>query len=120
LTTDILLSLAQERLLSPKWSADVLEEVKRNRPDGVTAERIDARFAQMNKVFPAAMTSGYDGLIANMPADDKDKHVLAAAVHSRSSVRSPCWLPCKRCSDATAASRAPCRSFSTRWQPGPT
>jgi hypothetical protein len=38
LTTDVLLTLAHERLFTPKWSAEVLQEVKRNRPDGVTAE----------------------------------------------------------------------------------
>lgn len=86
LTTDVLLSLADERLLVPRWSAQVLSEVRRNRPAGVTADRIDARFAQMNKAFPAAMTSGYDGLTQEMRADAKDKHVLAAAVHSRSTV----------------------------------
>ncbi|MFI6831234.1 PIN domain-containing protein [Kribbella sp. NPDC050241] len=86
LTTDILLSLAYERLLVPKWSAQVLDEVKRNRPAGVTAERMDARFTQMNKAFPAALTSGYDALMPEMHADPKDTHVLAAAVHSRSNV----------------------------------
>jgi hypothetical protein len=86
LTTDVLLTLAHERLFTPKWSAEVLQEVKRNRPDGVTAERINSRFSQMNKVFPAAMTSDYEGLVPEMRADEKDKHVLAAAVHSRSTV----------------------------------
>jgi predicted nucleic acid-binding protein len=86
LTTDVVLSLAHARLLTPKWSAHVLEEVKRNRPEGVAAERIDARFARMNEVFPAAMTSGYEGLMPQMQADDKDRHVLAAAVHSRATV----------------------------------
>lgn len=81
-----MLTLAHQRLLTPKWSEQVLDEVKRNRPDGVTAERIYSRFAQMNKVFPAAMTSGYEGLMSDMQADEKDKHVLAAAVHSGATV----------------------------------
>ncbi|TDO47816.1 PIN domain-containing protein [Kribbella sp. VKM Ac-2527] len=86
LTTDVLLTLAHERLFSPRWSQEVLAEVKRNRPDGVSEAKIDARFDQMNKVFPAAMTSGYERLMPEMQADEKDKHVLAAAVHSKSTV----------------------------------
>ncbi len=86
LTTDVPLSLADERLFSPRWSQEVLAEVKRNRPDGVSEAKIDARFDQMNKAFPAAMTSGYERLMPEMQADEKDKHVLAAAVHSESTV----------------------------------
>ncbi|RZT20181.1 PIN domain-containing protein [Kribbella sp. VKM Ac-2569] len=86
LTTDVILTLAHARLLTPKWSAQVLEEVKRNRPEGLPAERIDARFARMNQVFPAAMTSEYEALVPEMQADEKDKHVLAAAIHSRATV----------------------------------
>jgi hypothetical protein len=63
LTTDVILTLAHARLLTPKWSAQVLDEVKRNRPDGLPAERIDSRFARMNQVFPAAMISGYEELM---------------------------------------------------------
>jgi hypothetical protein len=57
LTTDTLLSLAHARLFEPHWSEQVLDEVRRNRPDGVPEHSIDSRFAQMNKIFPAAMTS---------------------------------------------------------------
>jgi len=60
--------------------------VRRNRPDGVPESSIDSRFAQMNKIFPAAMTSGYEPLMPQMQADEKDKHVLAAAVQSGSGV----------------------------------
>jgi predicted nucleic acid-binding protein len=86
LTTDTMLSLAHARLFEPQWSEKVLDEVRRNRPDGVPESSIDSRFAQMNKIFPAAMTSGYEPLMPQMQADDKDKHVLAAAVQSGSDV----------------------------------
>jgi hypothetical protein len=82
LTTDTLLSLAHARLFEPRWSEPVLEEVRRNRPAGVLESSIDSRCAQMNKIFPAAMTSGYEPLMPQMRADEKDKHVLAAAVLS--------------------------------------
>ena len=86
LTTDTLLSLANARLFEPHWSEQVLEEVRRNRPAGVLESSIDSRFAQMNKIFPAAMTSGYEPLMPQMRADEKDKHVLAAAVQSGADV----------------------------------
>jgi PIN domain len=86
LTNDILLSLAEQDLLNPRWSQTVLDEMRRNRPSGVTEQRIDRRIAAMNTYFPRAMTSGHDRLIPEMQADAKDKHVLAAAVHSRCAV----------------------------------
>ncbi|WP_433002748.1 hypothetical protein [Kribbella sp. CA-294648] len=86
LTNDIMMSLAHERLYVPQWSPDVLAEARRNRPQRVSGEAIDSRFAQMNKVFPAAMTTGYESLMPQMQADDKDRHVLAAAVHGGSDV----------------------------------
>jgi hypothetical protein len=86
LTTDIMMSLAYERLFRPQWSEQVMDEARRNRPPGITEAAIDSRFAQMNKVFPTAMTSGYEPLMPEMQADEKDKHVLAAAVHGGSQV----------------------------------
>ncbi|MEU4389791.1 PIN domain-containing protein [Kribbella sp. NPDC023855] len=86
LTTDVVLSIAHTDLYRPRWSAEVLDEVKRNRPEKVTAERTDARFAQMAKAFPKAMVKNYEHLMPEMQADEKDKHVLAAAVRSGSDV----------------------------------
>jgi hypothetical protein len=86
LTTDIMLSVAHSGLYEPQWSAEVLDEVKRNRPAGVTAERADARFAQMTKAFPEAMIVDFQHRIPEMQADEKDKHVLAAAVHGEADV----------------------------------
>ncbi|WP_433002754.1 PIN domain-containing protein [Kribbella sp. CA-294648] len=86
LTTDVLLSVAASKLYSPRWSAEVLEEVRRNRPPGLPPERTESRFAQMAKAFPKAMVTDYEHLMPEMQADEKDKHVLAAAVSSRSDV----------------------------------
>ena len=86
LTNDILLSFAEQDLLNPRWSQTVLDEMRRNRPAGVIEQRIDRRIAAMNRYFPRAMTSGHDHLIPETQADAKDKHVLAAAVHSRCAV----------------------------------
>lgn len=86
LTTDLVLTLAAHRLLEPQWSQTVIDEMRRNRPAGVSEQRIDRRIDAMNEYFPEAMVSGHEPLIPEMPADPKDRHVLAAAVHARSDV----------------------------------
>ena len=58
-------------MLDPCWSQKVLDEMRRNRPEGVTEQKIDRRIGAMTKFFPRAMTSGYESLIpeaGNAPA----------------------------------------------------
>ncbi|MFD7153034.1 hypothetical protein ACFV9C_00460 [Kribbella sp. NPDC059898] len=86
LQTDVLLTLADYQTFAPRWSAEVLDEVRRNRPEGVPETKIQRRLDTMNRAFPRAMVSGYQHLEPQMQADSKDKHVLAAAVHSTSTV----------------------------------
>lgn len=86
LTNDLLLTLAERDVFDPRWSPEVLDEMRRNRPPGVAEKNIDRRIAAMNEYFPRAMTTGYQPLMPEMQADAKDKHVLAAAVKSRSDV----------------------------------
>jgi predicted nucleic acid-binding protein len=86
LQTDVMLTLADEGAFEPRWSAAVLDEVRRNRPPRLSEQAIDRRLNQMNQAFPRAMVSGYEHREPEMQADPKDKHVLAAAVHSQSTV----------------------------------
>lgn len=86
LQTDVLLTLAANGAFEPQWSADILDEVRRNRPPRLSESAIDRRIAAMNRAFPAAMVTDYQHLMLEMQADVKDKHVLAAAVHSESTV----------------------------------
>ena len=86
LTNNILLTLAERGVFEPRWSQHVIDEMRRNRPLGVSEEKIDKRIAAMNRFFADAMTSGHEGLEPQMQADAKDKHVLAGAVHSESDV----------------------------------
>jgi predicted nucleic acid-binding protein len=81
---DTLLSLADERVFKPKWSADVLSELRRNlvQKAGISGSNADRRIKQMQRAFPAAEVKGYEDLIAKMTNDPKDRHVLAAAVKS--------------------------------------
>jgi hypothetical protein len=86
LTNDILLSLADRDIFEPRWTQGVLDEMRRNRPPGVSEERIDRRISQMNRHFPDAMVTGHEPLVDRMRADEKDKHVVAGAVHSGADV----------------------------------
>ncbi|NIK60929.1 PIN domain-containing protein [Kribbella shirazensis] len=86
-TTDVLLSLASRRVFEPRWTQKVIDEMRRNRPPGLTEAAIDRRITTMNKAFPRAMTAAPpQALEDEMQADPKDKHVLAGAVHSESDV----------------------------------
>ncbi|MFG1812323.1 PIN domain-containing protein [Kribbella sp. NPDC049174] len=86
LQTDVLLTLADLGAFQPRWSAEVLDEVRRNRPPRLSEQAIDRRLNQMNRAFPQAMVTGYEHLEPEMQADAKDRHVLAAAVQSTSTV----------------------------------
>lgn len=86
-TTDVLLSLASRRVFEPRWTQNVIDEMRRNRPPGLPEADIDRRIATMNKAFPRAMTEAPpQELQDQMQADPKDKHVLAGAVYSASDV----------------------------------
>lgn len=80
---DSLLWIATYDLYSPRWSPDVLGELRRNVLEeyrDLDPREIDERIADMKRAFPEAEVTGYASLIPAMPAHDKDKHVVAAAV----------------------------------------
>ena len=85
---DTLLRIAEEQAFRPHWSADVMTELGRVlvREARVTREQAGHRVEQMQRAFPDAEVHGYQGLIAAMTCDPKDRHVLAAAVHARCEV----------------------------------
>lgn len=92
---DVLLSIAEAGIYQLRWSPDVLDEMQRNvasRAKVSSPERAatGAKYLRdiMEAAFPDAMVpcSMYQGLITSMPNDDKDRHVLAAAIASNSDV----------------------------------
>ena len=88
---DLYLRLAETpRLYSPHWSSEILNEVRRTQ---MTKYKIpfDDRQAdywhnQVTKAFPEALVTGWESLLPAMTNDEKDRHVLAAAVKTRSSL----------------------------------
>ena len=83
---DTLLRMAETpRLYLPRWSHDIMSEVSRN----LTGPKWNKSIQQANKRenmlqahFPEAWVEGYEPLVSLMTNDLKDRHVLAAAVHS--------------------------------------
>lgn len=80
-TTDLLMNLAAMKVIDPKWSADVLREVRRTVLAARPNVSIDRRIAAMAAAAPSASVVGYRRLVPTMPAHPGDQHVLAAAVH---------------------------------------
>lgn len=79
---DTLLRLAEADVTRPHWSGDVMAELERNLAQRITAQKAARRCRAMEEAFPEAMVTGYEGIIEGMENDPKDRHVLAAAVHS--------------------------------------
>lgn len=85
--SDTLLRLAETGTYRPLWSADVLDELRRNLLGrGLPVEPVDRRIKQMRSAFPDALVTGYESLIDGMGNDPKDRHVLAAAVRANAEV----------------------------------
>ncbi len=80
---DALLRFAAAGFYQPRWSEQILDEASRNLKEDRTEQQqrsIDRRFAKMRKAFPEAMVTAYEPLISAMTNDEKDRHVLAAAI----------------------------------------
>ncbi len=86
---DTLLRLAEPpRLFEPKWSEEIIRETTRTLelklgwPHSLTAH-----FEQeLRANFGEAWIIGYESLIPRMTNDEKDRHVVAAAVHGEAAI----------------------------------
>jgi predicted nucleic acid-binding protein len=85
---DSLLRLAAADLFSPAWSSQILAELRRAllREQAATPDQADRIIVLMQAHFPNAETFGFEPLIPAMTCDEKDRHVLAAAVRSGATV----------------------------------
>jgi predicted nucleic acid-binding protein len=86
---DTLLRLAAgPRLYLPKWTDQIMAEVSRNLQEnfGLSKEQAAYRESEIRRHFPESWIEGYEELIPSMTNNEKDRHVLAAAVRSNSEV----------------------------------
>ena len=86
---DTLLRLAEPpRLFEPKWSEHIIRETARTLklklgwPDYLTAHLEK----ELHAHFSEAWISGYESRISRMTNDEKDRHVVAAAVHGEAAI----------------------------------
>jgi len=86
---DTLLRLAAgPRVYLPKWTDRIMAEVSRNLQEsfGLSQNQATYRETEIRRHFPEAWVEGYEDLIPSMTNSKKDRHVLAAAVHSKAEV----------------------------------
>jgi len=83
--SDLFLRLSEEpRLLLPRWTEEIWSETRRTWIEklGWNPELADARIKAAITFFPDAMVAGYEVLVPACANHPKDRHVLAAAIHS--------------------------------------
>lgn len=85
---DTLLRAAELGMYRLHWSELILAEVKRNLIKRGMTSSVDAQelIDVMSEFFAEAFVRGFETLIPCMTNDEKDRHVLAVAVMSRSQV----------------------------------
>jgi len=85
---DTLLRAAEKKWYEVHWSADIIEEMRRNLLGlgQATEPQVTKLLNSLNRAFPAATVIAYQRLIAQMTNDPKDRHVLAAAVTIQANV----------------------------------
>jgi hypothetical protein len=80
---DLLLRLSEHpRVFLPRWSETILDEVHRTHVKklGWNIKYADSFQCALRTHFPEACVRGYEKLIPVMENDEKDRHVLAAAI----------------------------------------
>ncbi|MGO2357582.1 PIN domain-containing protein [Mesonia sp.] len=85
---DLLFWFAHYDLFTPKWSNHIFDEWKdvMNRK-GVSKEEVSKRTNYANLAFPDAFVPNYESLINGLTLpDEKDRHVLAAAIKINANV----------------------------------
>lgn len=87
---DVLIRVGLARLVQPKWTEQILDEVFRNlranRPD-LNPARLDRTRRLMNDAIRDVTVTGYEHLIDQLDLPDPDdRHVLAAAIHADAQV----------------------------------
>lgn len=85
---DLLLSIAEEELFKPVWSATIQDEWIRNlliKRTDLNRKQLDRTADFMNLAFPDAMIEDYEKWIPEITLKDPDdRHVIAVAIQTKS------------------------------------
>lgn len=87
---DLLLQLATLELFQAKWSEEIESEwvssLLGDRPD-LTLKRLERTKKMAQSAIPDCLINGYQPLVKSLSLPDPgDRHVLAAAIHSKAQV----------------------------------
>ncbi len=85
---DLLFWFARYDLYTPKWSKHIFDEwANVMRRKGLSESEILKRTSKANLAFPDALVENYEPLISSLELpDEKDKHVLAAAIKTNANI----------------------------------
>lgn len=85
---DTLLRAAEQGMYRLQWSDSILAEVSRNlvKRDMTSFEDAQCLINEMQQFFDEATVRNFEALVPCMTNDEKDRHVLAVAVMSKSQV----------------------------------
>lgn len=85
---DLLFWFAHDDLYTPKWSKHIFDEWESvMRRKNVNEDAIKKRIDWANQAFPDAMVENYEVLIDGLTLpDEKDRHVLAAAIRTNANL----------------------------------
>ncbi|MGW8121740.1 PIN domain-containing protein [Roseivirga echinicomitans] len=85
---DLLFWFASYDLFTPKWSKHIFNEWETvMRRKGVPDEEIRKRLGKAQLAFPDALVDNYESLVNALELpDDKDRHVLAAAIKTNANI----------------------------------
>lgn len=85
---DLLFWFAYYELYTPKWSTHIFDEWKNVMiRKGVPEEEANKRINVAQMAFPDALVENYESLIEGLDLpDEKDRHVLAAAIKTNANV----------------------------------
>lgn len=85
---DTLLRAAAAGLFQLKWTEQILDEAMRNLvgDEVITEEQASRLRAAMSRAFPEAFVTDYEALVVGLTNDEKDRHVVAAAIRAGAQV----------------------------------
>lgn len=85
---DLLFWFAYYDMYTPKWSSHIFDEWKDvMQRKGISPEVSEKRVINANMAFPDALVQHYESLIGHLELpDQKDRHVLAAAIKTNAHV----------------------------------
>lgn len=85
---DLLFWFAHYDLFTPQWSKHIFDEwIDVMKRKGVSEEEAFKRAGKANLAFPDALVKNYEGLIDGLDLpDEKDRHVLAAAIKANANI----------------------------------